>query len=52
MLGVDPAKAHAYKAPDQPPSSGHVACQICGLAPDGFVDDVPKTTADEGTLWA
>ena len=48
----DPAKPHAYEAPDQPPSSGHVACQVCGLAPDDFVHDVAKADANADMHWA
>jgi hypothetical protein len=48
----DPAKPHVYVAPDAPPSSGHVACRICGLAPDDFVHETAKATGDEGMHWA
>jgi hypothetical protein len=49
-----PAKTHAYKAPDAPASSGHIACQICGLAPDDFMHDAAKTDTDTDTdmHWA
>lgn len=49
---VDKTKAHDYKAPAQPPSSGHVACTICGRAPDDTLHDVPKNAIDSDMRWS
>jgi hypothetical protein len=45
-FGPDKAKAHSYKPPAAPPSSGHVACQICGQAPQDMLHGTPKTDSD------
>jgi len=42
----DRAKSHAYKPPALPPSSGHVACQICGLAPQDAVHGAARTDSE------
>jgi hypothetical protein len=44
--GTDRSKPHAYKPPVLPPSSGHVACQICGLAPEDRVHGTPQSDSD------
>jgi hypothetical protein len=42
----DRAKAHTYKPPALPPSSGHVSCQVCGLAPEDVVHGAAKSDSD------
>ena len=48
----DRLKPHDYKAPPQPPSSGHVACLVCGRAPNDALHGAAKTGDDTDMHWS
>lgn len=48
----DPGKPHDYQAPPQPPSSGQVACKVCGKTPNDVIHDVPKEIPDIDLHWS
>jgi hypothetical protein len=52
MSDAERHQPHDYKAPAQPPSSGHVACQICGRTPEDTLHDVPKNAVQSDMHWS
>ena len=52
-VAQDPHKPHDYKAPAQPPSSGHEACQVCGRAPNDVLHEAEKSGAIDSEIhWS
>jgi hypothetical protein len=48
----DRSKPHDYKAPAQPPSSGRVACQICGQGPEDILHGSQKVEIESPIHWS